>query len=132
MSGNKHLDQNKHERIVYCVYDTLLDCAGKEKAISAQKLSAIYGINERALRDIINEIRLSTDFEKVVGACTKGYFVCATDAEVLETNNSLRHHALSELQVYWANERKAGRNGQGKIICGDDGRPFIESLAKAE
>ena len=124
--------QTKHEDLVYCVYDTLLACAGKENAISARKLSAIYGISDRTLRDIINEIRRSSDFEKVVGACSKGYFVCATDDEVSETNNSLRHHALSELQVYWANERKAGRNGQGKIICGEDGKPFIEALAKAE
>lgn len=124
--------QKQHENLVYSVYDTLLACAGKEKAISARHLSAIFGISDRALRDIINEIRTSTDFEKVVGACTKGYFVCATDDEVSETNNSLRHHALSELQVYWANERKAGRNGQGKIICGEDGKPFIESLARAE
>ena len=84
------------------------------------------------MRDIINEIRTSHDFEKVIGSCSRGYFTCSTVEEVDRANNVLRHHALSELQVYWANERKAGRNGQGKIICGEDGKPFIESLARAE
>ena len=125
--------RERHEEIVWNIYDCLTDSAiGETHAISATALSVRFGITERKLRDIINEIRTSPDFEKVIGSCAKGYFVCSTIEEVDRANNALRHHALSELQVYWANERKAGRNGQGKIICGEDGKPFIESLARAE
>ncbi len=124
--------KSRHEEIVFRVYDALMSHCGEANAISGRQLSAVFSITERKLRDIINEIRISSDFEKVIGSCTRGYFVCSSSEEVDRTNGALRHHALSELQVYWANERKAGRNGQGKIICGEDGKPFIESLARAE
>lgn len=132
MNDVEQITSKAHDNLVYCVYETLLECKGRAHAISAHKLSSIYGITERQLRSIVSEIRLSTDFEKVVAACPNGYFVCASDEEVDRANKALKLHALSELQVYWANERKAGRNGQGKIICGDDGKPFIEALAEAE
>ena len=123
----------REQELIYHIYNCLcLSAIGEAHAISAMTLSIRFGITERKLRDIINEIRTSPDFEKVIGSCAKGYFVCSTIEEVDRANNALRHHALSELQVYWANERKAGRNGQGKIICGEDGKPFIESLARAE
>ena len=125
--------KQRHSDEVWAVYEYLTTGAiGEKNAISATALGIRFGITERKLRDIINEIRTSPDFEKVIGSCAKGYFACSTIEEVDRANNALRHHALSELQVYWANERKAGRNGQGKIICGEDGKPFIESLARAE
>ncbi len=125
--------RHRHTDEVWKVYECLTSGAiGEKNAISARHLSGRWGMSERKLRDIINEIRTSPDFEKVIGSCSRGYFVCSTVEEVDRANNALRHHALSELQVYWANERKAGRNGQGKIICGEDGKPFIESLARAE
>ena len=127
------LRRERHSDEVWAVYECLTTQAiGEAHAISAMTLSLRFDVTERKLRDIINEIRTSPDFEKVIGSCAKGYFACATVEEVDRANNVLRHHALSELQVYWANERKAGRNGQGKIICGEDGKPFIESLARAE
>ena len=123
----------RHHEEVWGVYEYLtVSAIGEANAVSADELSRHFGISDRKLRDIINEIRTSPDFEKVIGSCAKGYFACSTIDEVDRANNVLRHHALSELQVYWANERKAGRNGQGKIICGEDGKPFIESLARAE
>ena len=123
----------REQELIYHIYNCLcLSAVGEEHAISATALSIRFGISDRKLRDIINEIRTSPDFEKVIGSCSRGYFVCSSNEEVDRANNALRHHALSELQVYWANERKAGRNGQGKIICGEDGKPFIESLARAE
>ena len=125
--------RERHSDAVWAVYEYLTTGAiGEKNAISATALGIRFGITERKLRDIINEIRTSPDFEKVIGSCAKGYLACSTIDEVDRANNVLRHHALSELQVYWANERKAGRNGQGKIICGEDGKPFIESLARAE
>lgn len=125
--------RSRHADEVWGVYGYITTAAiGETNAVSARQLSRYLGITDRKLRDIINEIRTSPDFEKVIGSCAKGYFVCSTIEEVDRANNALRHHALSELQVYWANERKAGRNGQGKIICGEDGKPFIESLARAE
>ena len=125
--------RHRHSDEVWAVYEYLTTGAiGEANAVSATALSIRFGITERKLRDIINEIRTCPDFEKVIGSCAKGYFACSSIEEVDRANNVLRHHALSELQVYWANERKAGRNGQGKIICGEDGKPFIESLARAE
>ena len=125
--------RNCHDEEVWSVYEYLTASAiGEANAVSARSLSRHFGVTDRKLRDIINEIRTSPDFEKVIGSCAKGYFACSTVEEVDRANNVLRHHALSELQVYWANERKAGRNGQGKIICGEDGKLFIESLVRAE
>ena len=125
---------NRHEEVVFNVYNFLVTAAvGKSKAISARDLSGLFCLPQRRLRDVVNEIRTSDDFEKVIGSCPLGYFVCANEEEVWRTNNSLRHHALSELQVYYANERKAGRNGQGKLPVDNDGDgSFIESLARAE
>ena len=125
--------KERHSDEVWAVYEYLTASAiGEAHAVSAMMLSLRFGISDRKLRDDINEIRTSFDFEKVIGSGNNGYYACATPEEVDRTNNALRSHALSELQVYWANERKAGRNGQGKIICGEDGKPFIESLARAE
>lgn len=125
---------NHHEEVVHNVYDFLIaGMVGEDHAISARDLSRIFGIEQRKLRDIVNEIRTSEDFEKIIGSCPRGYFVCANEDEVRRTNNALRSHALSELQVYYANERKAGHNGQGKLVLGEDEESaFIEAFAKAE
>ena len=127
------LRRSRHADEVWNVYGYLTAAVvGETNAVSARTLCHRFGITERKLRDIINEIRTSSDFEKIIGSCSRGYYACSSNEEVDRTNNILRHHALSELQVYWANERKAGRNGQGRIVCGEDGKPFIESLARAE
>ena len=130
-SSNNDSEQ-QHDEIVCQVYQTLLNCVGAEKAVSAKNLSDWHGITQRKLRDIVNEIRISPDFEKVIGSCVKGYFVCSSKEEVDRTNRSLRHHALSELAVWSANEKKAGRDGQAAITFGVGGATHIESFGSVE
>lgn len=130
---SKHEKENhEHDEIVCRVYQTLLSCVGAKNAVSARNLSDWYGITQRKLRDIINEIRLSSDFEKVIGSCVKGYFVCSSKEEVESANKALRHHALSELAVWSANEKKAGRDGQAIITFGVGGTTHIESFGSVE
>lgn len=125
-------EKQEHDEIVFRVYETLISCVGEKNAVSARDLSDWYGITQRKLRDIINEIRLSPDFEKVIGSCVKGYFVCASKEEVERANTVLRHHALSELAVWSANEKKAGRDGQATITFGVGGTTHIESFGSVE
>lgn len=122
----------EHDEIVGRVYQTLLTCVGEENAVSARDLSDWYGITQRKLRDIVNEIRLSSDFEKVIGSCVKGYFVCSSKEEVERANRALRNHAMSELAVWSANEKKAGRDGQAVIKFGVGSTTHIESFGSAE
>ena len=125
-------EKQQHDDIVCRVYETLLSGVGEKNAVSARNLSDWYGITPRKLRDIVNEIRLSSDFEKVIGSCVKGYFVCSSKEEVERANNVLRHHALSELAVWSANEKKAGRDGQAAITFGVGGATHIESFGSVE
>ena len=131
--SNVENKKQEHDELVFRVYQTLLlSCVGAKNAVSAKDLSDWFGITQRKLRGIINEIRLSSDFEKVIGSCVKGYFVCSSKEEVDGANKALRHHALSELAVWSANEKKAGRDGQAVIRFGLGEATHIESYGSVE
>lgn len=63
-----------HESITYRLYDELKNHVGKENAISAKDLSAMFGMSKRTLRVHIREIRNSGELEKVIGSYEGGYF----------------------------------------------------------
>ncbi len=120
-----------HSPIVYYVYEELKKHVGREQAISAAELCAVFGICERHLRQIVHTIRNSGDLEKVIGSCNAGYFVC-TKEEQTRANRRIYRQAFSLLKTARANDRKAERNGQGKIKLGEYFKDFYESLGETD
>lgn len=118
-----------HKPITYRVYEFLKGRVGQENAISAKELADLHGVTERELRNIIAEIRKSTDLEKIIGSCNRGYYLC-TEEEFNAANRRLKKQALSILKVVYANEKKAGRNGQGKMRFGKYYKPFVKSYGE--
>lgn len=108
-----------HKPLAYRIYDYLKqNHVGKENAISGKKLSAKFNIRERALREVINEIRNSQELEKIVASSNNGYFIC-TKEEFRQANNRLLHTACNLLRTVRANEHKAGMDGQMKMKLGE-------------
>lgn len=120
-----------HSPIVYHVYEELKKHVGEENAVSAEYLCCLFGISSRHLRFIVNEIRNSGELEKVVGSCNRGYFIC-TKEEFARANRRIYRQAFSLLKTARANDRKAARNGQGKIKLGEYFKVFYESLGEID
>lgn len=119
-----------HESITYRLYDELKNHVGKENAISAKDLSAMFGMSKRKLRDHIREIRNSGELEKIIGSYEGGYYIC-TKEESDNVSNHLWRHVLSILKTLRTMDKKAGRDGQMKIKLGefvkDTYEPFMEA-----
>ena len=123
-------ESKKHAPIVYRVYSLLKDeHVGEENAISARDLSEEVGICERALREVISEIRESPVLQLVVGSNNKGYFVCREN-EFAAMNNRLKSAAFSLLKVAYANDKKAAKDGQMRIKMGRYVKECFEAFAK--
>lgn len=69
------METKRHETIVYRIYDELKNHVGKKNAVSAAELSGKFNISERQLRDYIHELREDMQFDKVILACNKGYYI---------------------------------------------------------
>lgn len=122
----------KHAPIVYQLYDFLKENhMGEENAISARNLSKLFGVSERALRDLISEIRESSVLQLVIGSNNKGYFVCREN-EFSAMNNRLKAAAFSILKVAYANEKKAAKDGQMRVRFGKYAKDTFEAFAKDE
>lgn len=121
-----------HAPIVYQLYDFLKEChMGEENAISARNLSELFGVSERALRDLISEIRESSVLQLVIGSNNKGYFVCR-ESEFERTNNRLKAAAFSLLKVAYANDKKAAKDGQMRIRFSKYAKDTFEAFARDE
>lgn len=122
----------KHAPIVYQLYDFLKENhMGEENAISARNLSELFGVSERALREMISEIRESSVLQLVIGSNNKGYFVCR-ESEFSAMNNRLKSAAFSLLKVAYANEKKAAKDGQMRVRFGKYAKDTFEAFAKEE
>ena len=118
----------KHTPVVYQLYDFLKEYhMGEENAISARNLSELFGVSERALR----EIRESSVLQLVIGSNNKGYFVCR-ESEFSAMNNRLKSAAFSLLKVAYANEKKAAKDGQMRIRFSRYMKDSYEAFAKDE
>ena len=123
-------ESKKHAPIVYRVYSLLKDeHVGEENAISARDLSEEVGISERALREVVSEIRESPVLQLVVGSNNKGYFVCR-EGEFSAMNNRLKSAAFSLLKVAYANDKKAAKDGQMRIRFGKYAKDTFEAFVK--
>lgn len=122
----------KHTPVVYQLYDFLKEYhMGEENAISARNLSELFGVSERALREMISEIRESSVLQLVIGSNNKGYFVCR-ESEFSAMNNRLKSAAFSLLKVAYANEKKAAKDGQMRVRFGKYAKDTFEAFAKEE
>lgn len=124
------IETKHHAPIVYRVYEELKNHIGRVNKISAKELATNFNISERALRDIIHEIRESHELEKAIGS-KGGYYVC-TEEDCENAIKMLYGQAFSTLKVARALEKKVGMNGQGKIKTGDYVKQFYKSLGELE
>lgn len=125
------IETKHHSPVVYKVYDELKNHVGKKNSIPAKDLADKVCLSERALRDVIREIRKSTDLEKAIGCCNLGYHVCTQE----DCENAIKRfyrQAFGSLEVARALEKKVGLNGQGKIKTGDYVKAFYQSLGEIE
>lgn len=107
----------KHSALTYAIYNKLQnDHAGQANAISADDLAAYFGIDKRLLRLKINEIRSSQNFDLCIMSGNGGYWVAASREDYLRANHRLYSAAFSLLRCARANEKKANRHNQGRII----------------
>lgn len=100
------------------IYNELQEHVGRENAIRAEELAAMFGMGERQLRDNIREIRRDVEAESVVASCNQGYYIC-TREELAKANERLYRQALSLMKTVRANEKKIGKTGQMKMRLDD-------------
>jgi hypothetical protein len=116
--------------MINTIYEELQKHEGKENAISAQDLAYAVGLNgTRELRGYIHKIRMSEEFEKVVLSGNRGYFI-GRGPEVRKCVNRLLGHAFDELRIGKTIQKKAGMDGQGKLVLKQDEVHWVESLVK--
>ena len=101
------------------IYNELKEHVGRENAIRAEELAAMFDMGERQLRDNIREIRRDVEAESVVASCNDGYYIC-TREELAKANERLYSQALSLMKTVRANEKKIGKSGQMKMRLDDE------------
>lgn len=106
------------------IYNELKEHVGRENAIRAEELAAMFGMGERQLRDNIREIRRDSEAEEIVSSCNDGYYICTRD-ELEKANERLRRQALSLMKTVHANEKKIGKSGQMKMQLDEDAEALI-------
>lgn len=127
----------KYEPYIYRIYDELSTHRGRENAIAASKLGALFfgtipeATAVRVVRELIRKIRRSETFDNVIASCDNGYY-WATENEAADANRRLFNQAFDLLKTATANDRKAGRNGQMMIKLSEYQRLMIKSLCEGE
>lgn len=122
-------DARKYDDIVYEIYDYLnAHHIGETNAIPAKMLANKFHISDRALREAINVMRNAAEFESIIGSSMGGYYICRKD-EFETMNKRLMRAAFSLLKVAYSNEKKAARDGQGKLTCNEEVQEFVKSFA---
>lgn len=76
---------------------------GKDNLIKNKDLRNLFGINsDKAMRKVIQNIRESKDFTKMVGSISGvkgGFYICITEEEKEETINNIKHRANQMLRM---------------------------------
>lgn len=110
--GNNEKDK-RHSPLCMSIYGELLNHVGVDSAISMNDLATHFGITTRCIRHFLAEIRTSPDFEKVVLANNKGYFIPRDKIELNRYAKRLYRQAFSTLKAARCNDAKAAKDGQG-------------------
>lgn len=76
---------------------------GKDNLIKNKDLRNLFGINsDKAMRKVIQNIRESKDFTKMVGSISGvkgGFYICITEEKKEETINNIKHRANQMLRM---------------------------------
>lgn len=86
------------------IYDFLVSyCKGKDNKIKNKHLRQIFNIrSDRALREVIQNIRESKEYPLVIGSISGkqgGFYICISDEEIEETINNIKHRANKMLRM---------------------------------
>ena len=104
------------------VYNYLLyRCEGRENGVAAQVLASELNMPLRRLREAIQAINESPQFEKLVSV-TQMIYVCKTEEECKRAISATRRAAITLLKKGKTMIRKSNANGQYKIHmteCGE-------------
>ena len=88
---------------------------GKDNLIKNKDLRNLFGINsDKAMRKVIQNIRESKDFTKMVGSISGvkgGFYICITEEEKEETINNIKHRANQMLRMTHILEWKKNLEG---------------------
>lgn len=96
------------------IYEYLLSYhLGRENLIKNKDLRARFNVSsDKSLRKIIQNIRESKDFSKIIGSVSGksgGFYICETDEEIEETINNIKHRANQMLRMCYVLKRKKQR-----------------------
>lgn len=96
------------------VYNYLMENhIGKENLIKNKDLRLMFNVgSDKSLRKIIQNIRESKDYPKVVGSVSGksgGFYICDSEEEIQETINNIKHRANQMLRMCYVLEWKKGR-----------------------
>jgi len=112
----------------YDLYNYLLaHHLGKNRGILRPDLAEVFGVNERELRRLTQEINSSMNFDKLVSTSHCCY-LCATKEECEKALKNTYSMAITLFKKAKKMEKKVGLNGQIKIPMGEDYKEFIETF----
>ena len=77
------------------IMNILDDCRGKDRAILGPTISSMTGIKYDEVRQLISG--LITHHGKLIGSCSRGYYMIVDPAEVDEVYRSLRRRGIAIL-----------------------------------
>lgn len=112
------METKKASEKAYRVYDYLCkNCVGREHKQSCEQVARAFGIDRRALRDVIFEINTYMEFDKIV--CRDvGLYIAADKQEALKYMNTATNRLMSIYKEAYSIGQKIKLAGQGKIPFG--------------
>lgn len=134
--------KNRYERnadgdyppVVYRVYEFYAQYIGKENAVTDEVVIASkdikdFRLSERTLREIKRAIALDSEFDNVYLSCTKGTYMATKDDLQYIAQNAVKA-GLSLLEKAWAQQKKAGMDGQFMLQLTPFQREAVQSLGE--
>lgn len=112
----------------YNLYNYLLaHHLGKKRGILRPDLAQAFGVDERTLRKLTQEINSSMNYDKVVSTSHCCY-LCDTKEECLSALKNTYNMAITLFKKAKKMEKKVGMNGQVCIALGEDYKEIIETF----
>lgn len=112
----------------YDLYNYLLaHHLGKNRGILRPDLAQEFGVSERELRRLTQEINSSLNYDKIVSTSHCCY-LCATKEECEKAIKNTYKMAITLFKKAKKMEKKVGLNGQIKMPLGKDFGDFIETF----
>ena len=98
------------------VYEYLCEnCNGKKNGRRRSEIAALFGLKQRDIRRITQEINTSAEYERMVS--TKGsIYICADDKECRSSIRTTYRSAVALIKKARQMEKKLGLHGQTRIV----------------